>query len=78
VVTGKPTQQSSECRDSASRGDAKSAASLNEAVSPAVKARFEIIDAQKKVVADGLVGGEPVSVLPSTRALLTPRCRHGS
>jgi hypothetical protein len=29
-----------------------------------VKARFEIVDVQKKVVADGLVGGEPVSVLP--------------
>ena len=34
------------------------------AFSLAVKARFEIVDAQKKVVADGLVGGEPVSVLP--------------
>jgi hypothetical protein len=44
--------------------DAKSAASLNEAFSLAVKARFEIVDAQKKVVADGLVGGEPVAVLP--------------
>jgi len=44
--------------------DAKSAASLNDAFSLAVKARFEIVDAQKKVVADGLVGGEPVSVLP--------------
>lgn len=44
--------------------DAQNAASLDQALALAVKPRFEIIDAQKAVVAEGLVGGEPVSVLP--------------
>jgi hypothetical protein len=44
--------------------DARNAASLNEAFSQAVKPGFEIVDARKRVVADGLVGGEPVKVLP--------------
>lgn len=44
--------------------DAQNAASLNDAFSRAVKPRFEVVDAQKQVVADGLVGGEPVKVLP--------------
>jgi len=44
--------------------DAQNAASLDEAFSLAVKPRFEIVDAQKRVVAEGLVGGEPVNVLP--------------
>jgi hypothetical protein len=44
--------------------DAQNAASLDQAFSLAVRPRFEIVDAQKKVVADGLVGGEPVKVIP--------------
>jgi hypothetical protein len=44
--------------------DAQNAASLDEAFSLAVKPRFEVVDAQKRVVGEGLVGGEPVSVLP--------------
>ncbi|HWP04944.1 MAG TPA: VWA domain-containing protein [Polyangiaceae bacterium] len=44
--------------------DARNAASLESAFSQAVKPGFEIIDAQKKVVATGLVGDEPVKVLP--------------
>jgi hypothetical protein len=44
--------------------DARNAASLDSAFSQAVRPGFEIVDAQKKVVADGLVGGEPVKALP--------------
>jgi Mg-chelatase subunit ChlD len=44
--------------------DARDAASLNEAFSLAVRPAFEVLDAKKKLVADGLLGGEPVSVLP--------------
>ncbi|MEO8180485.1 MAG: VWA domain-containing protein [Deltaproteobacteria bacterium] len=44
--------------------DARDAAGLNEAFSLAVRPAFEVVDARQKVVADGLTGGEPVSVLP--------------
>jgi hypothetical protein len=44
--------------------DARSAASLDAAFTQAVKPGFEVVDAQKKVIAEGLVGGEPVMVLP--------------
>ena len=44
--------------------DARNAASLDSAFSQAVKAGFEIVDAQKRVIAAGLVGGDPVKVLP--------------
>lgn len=44
--------------------DARNAASLESAFAQAVKPGFEIVDAQKKVIADGLVGGDAVKVLP--------------
>jgi len=44
--------------------DARDAAGLNEALSLAVRPAFEVVDAKQKVVADGITGGEPVSVLP--------------
>jgi hypothetical protein len=44
--------------------DARDAASLNEAFSLAVRPAFEVLDASKKVVAEGTSGGDPVSVLP--------------
>jgi len=44
--------------------DARNGASLDAAFSQAVKPGFEIVDAQKNVIADGVVGGEPVKVLP--------------
>jgi hypothetical protein len=44
--------------------DARNAASLDSAFSQAVKAGFEVVDAQKRVIAAGLVGGDPVKVLP--------------
>jgi hypothetical protein len=46
--------------------DARNAASLDSAFLQAVKPGFEIVDAQKKVIADGLVGGDPLKVLPGT------------
>jgi von Willebrand factor type A domain-containing protein len=52
---------------SAGRGgyfDARDAASLDQAFSLAVKPRYEIVDASERVVAEGVVGGEPVSALP--------------
>ncbi len=52
---------------SAGRGDyfdARNAASLDSAFSQAVKPGFEIVDTHKNVIADGVVGGEPVKVLP--------------
>jgi hypothetical protein len=44
--------------------DARDAASLNDAFSLAVRPAFEVLDAKKKVVVSGLLGGAPVSVLP--------------
>ena len=44
--------------------DARNAAGLDSAFSQAVKPGFEIVDAQKKVIADGLIGGDAVKVLP--------------
>ena len=55
--------------------DARNAASLDSAFSQAVKPGFEILDTQKKVIADGLVGGDPVKVLPGK---YTVRLKGGS
>ena len=44
--------------------DAKDAAGLNQAFSLALRPRFEVLDAKNQIVADELVGSEPVSVLP--------------
>jgi len=39
---------------------------LNEAMAQAMRAGFEIVEAQGNVVAESLEGGEPVRVLPGT------------
>jgi hypothetical protein len=44
--------------------DAQGAAALNDAMAKAMRPGFEVVDAQGAVVAEGLAGGEPVSVLP--------------
>jgi len=49
--------------------DARDAKSLNAAFTQAVRPAFELTDAQKNVVAKGLVGGDPVRVLPGTYAV---------
>ena len=46
--------------------DAQGAAALNDAMSQAMRPRFEVVDAQGIVVAEGLAGAEPVRVLPGT------------
>jgi hypothetical protein len=46
--------------------DARDAASMNEAFSLAVRPVFEVVDTKQKVVAEGISGGGPVSVLPGT------------
>lgn len=49
--------------------DAKDAAGLSKALSLAVKPGFEVIDAQGRVIAAGLVGGEPVQVVPGEHSV---------
>ena len=49
--------------------DARDAKGLGDAFSAAVRPAFEVTDAQKKVVARGLVGGDTVRVLPGTYAV---------
>jgi hypothetical protein len=49
--------------------DARDAKSLSAAFTQAVRPAFELTDAQKNVVAKGLVGGDPVRVLPGTYAV---------
>jgi hypothetical protein len=44
--------------------DAKDGASLSAAMSQAMRPRFEVLDAEGKVVASGAAGGEPVGVMP--------------
>jgi hypothetical protein len=44
--------------------DAKDAASLSAAMIQAMRPGFEIVNAQGKVVASGIVGGEPVRAMP--------------
>jgi len=46
--------------------DARDAAGLNEALTSAIQPAYEVLDAQKKVVAEGLTGGEPVALLPGS------------
>jgi hypothetical protein len=46
--------------------NARDAASLNEALSAAIRPAFEVLDAKQKVVADGLTGGDAVALLPGT------------
>ncbi|MBX5462704.1 MAG: VWA domain-containing protein [Steroidobacteraceae bacterium] len=46
--------------------DARDAGALNRALALAVRPRFEVIDASGHVLAEGVVGGEPVSVMPGT------------
>jgi hypothetical protein len=49
--------------------DARDAKTLNAAFTQAVRPAFELTDAQKNVVVKGLVGGDPVRVLPGTYAV---------
>lgn len=56
--------------------DARDAKSLSAAFTQAVRPAFELTDAQKNVVAKGLVGGDPVRVLPGTYAV-TLKGRQG-
>lgn len=44
--------------------DAKDGASLSAALSQAMRPRFEVLNADGKVVASGIAGGEPVGVMP--------------
>jgi hypothetical protein len=46
--------------------EAKDAGSLDLAMTQATKSGFAVVSAQNQVVAEGTVGGEPVSVLPGT------------
>jgi hypothetical protein len=59
-----------------SYSDARDAKSLSAAFTQAVRPAFELTDAQKNVVAKGLVGGDPVRVLPGTYAV-TLKGHHG-
>lgn len=49
--------------------DARDAKSLSTAITQAVRSAFELTDARKTVVAKGLVGGDPVRLLPGTYAI---------
>lgn len=49
--------------------DARDGKGLSAAFTQAVRPAFELTDAQKNVVAKGLVGGDPVRVLPGTYAV---------
>jgi hypothetical protein len=49
--------------------DAKDAAGLSSALSLAVRPGFEVVDAQGRVLAAGLVGGEPVPVTPGEHSV---------
>jgi Mg-chelatase subunit ChlD len=51
--------------------DARDAKGLGDAFSLAVLPAFEVLDAKKQVVAEGLVGGDPVKVLPGTYTVST-------
>jgi hypothetical protein len=46
--------------------DAKDAAGLNTALAQAMRPGFEVVNAQGAAVADGLAGGDAVSVMPGT------------
>lgn len=46
--------------------EAKDASSLDKAMTQATKSGFSIVSAQSQVVAEGTVGGDPVSVMPGT------------
>ena len=56
--------------------DARDAKSLNAAFTQAVRPAFEITDAQKSVVAKGLIGGEPVRI-PAGSYAVTLKGRPG-
>jgi hypothetical protein len=60
--------------------DARDAKGLNDAFSLAVKPAFEITDAQKNIVAKGLIGSEAVRLLPGsyTVALKGPKAETRS
>ena len=49
--------------------DARDAKSLDAALTAAVQPRFELLDAKGLVVARGMVGGEPVQVMPGSYQL---------
>jgi len=49
--------------------DARDAGALNRALALAVRPRFEVIDASGRVLAEGVAGGEPVSVVPGTHVV---------
>ena len=46
--------------------DAKDAAALGVAMSAAMQPGFEVVDAQKQIVAEGVAGGEPIRVMPGS------------
>jgi hypothetical protein len=46
--------------------EARDASGLDSAMTQATKLGFAIVSAQNQVVAEGTVGGEPVSVLPGS------------
>jgi hypothetical protein len=46
--------------------DAKDAAGLSNALTQSMRATFEVVTPQGQVVANGVTGGEAVSVMPGT------------
>jgi hypothetical protein len=46
--------------------DAKDAAALGSAMAAAMRPGFEVVDAQKQIVAEGIAGGDPVRIMPGT------------
>jgi hypothetical protein len=46
--------------------DAKDAAGLSKALTQSLRSSFEVINAQGRVVASGITGGDPLTVLPGT------------
>ena len=46
--------------------DAKDAAGLNKALTQSLRSSFEVVNPQGRVIASGITGGDPVTVLPGT------------
>lgn len=46
--------------------DAKNAAGLSKALTQSLRSSYEVVNAQGRVIASGITGGDPVSILPGT------------
>ncbi|MCP5113285.1 MAG: hypothetical protein GY953_20835, partial [bacterium] len=51
--------------------DANNPAALGESVSQALRQPFEVVNAKGQVVAEGLIGGDPVDVMPGAYTVRT-------